>query len=415
MKTGSVFWGAVIGLGVAGASAIAWAQIEGGDRGVAPIDSSSSFEVTGIRVDISAKTADAARTGGWREAQRKGWRMLSQRLTGAPSSLPDGTLDSIVSGIVVEDEEIGPNRYVARLGVLFDRARAGQMLGVGGPALRSPPMLVIPVQVSGGVAQVFEHRTEWQKAWARYRTGNSAIDYVRPSGTGPDALLLTASQVERPGRTWWRTLLDGFGASDVLVPRVTVMRQWPGGPIIGSFEARYGPDNRLISTFALRVANAEALPALMDAGVRRMDEVYEGALRSGILRPDPTLMFEPPVLDEETLEESLPAEEAPVFEFPATAAGSVVSVQFDTPTVGSVSAGEAVLRAIPGVRSAATTSLALGGTSVMRVAYDGDITSLTNALTARGWQVDGGGTVLRIRRSAPSPVAAPPAGGVTPP
>jgi hypothetical protein len=408
----TLIWGGAGLLAIAGAGSLAIAQIEGGDRGVAPIDSSGSFEVSGVNVDVYAKTSEAARMGGWREAQRRGWRMLSQRLGGGGGLLPDGTLDSIVSGIVVEDEEIGPNRYVARLGVLFDRARAGQLLGVGGRSLRSPPLLVIPVQVSGGVAQVFETRTEWQKAWARYRTGNSAIDYIRPSGTGPDALLLTASQIDRPGRGWWRTLLDGFGAADVIIPRVTLTRQWPGGPVIGSFEARHGPDNRLISRFALRVARADAIPALMDAGVRRMDEVYEGALRSGILRPDPMLTFEPPVAPgEEELLEELPVEDIGALDpFSQPASGSVISIQFDTPNVQSVSAGESTLRSVPGVRSAATTSLALGGMSVMRVQYDGGVPGLAAALTARGWQVQQGEGVLRISRtaaSAPPPPAAP--------
>jgi hypothetical protein len=132
-----------IGLGLAAAAlagaAVVRAQIEGGARGAAPVDSSSSFEVNGIRVDVSANTADAARLAGWRLAQRKGWALLSQRLTGSAQTLPDGTLDSLSSGIVVEQELIGPNRYIARLGVLFDRERAGSILGVATQTLRSPP------------------------------------------------------------------------------------------------------------------------------------------------------------------------------------------------------------------------------------------------------------------------------------
>jgi hypothetical protein len=201
-----------------GVAAVVYAQLEGGERGVAPIDSSGSYEVGGIHVDVAGKTADEARIGGWREAQRKGWKMLWGRVNGQPSAaapgLPDSTLDSIVGGIVVEDEEIGTSRYIARLGVLFDRARAGQLLGVRGQTMRSPPMLVIPVIWSGATPQTFEMRTEWQKAWARFRSGGSPIDYVRPSGTGSDPLLLNVAQARRPGRTWWRMLLDQYGAAD---------------------------------------------------------------------------------------------------------------------------------------------------------------------------------------------------------
>ena len=95
-------------------------------------DSSGSFEVSGVDVDVRGKSAEAARLGGWRLAQRKAWGMLAQRLAGRSSSLSDSALDGLVTGIVVENEQIGPNRYVARLGVLFDRGRAASILGVGG-------------------------------------------------------------------------------------------------------------------------------------------------------------------------------------------------------------------------------------------------------------------------------------------
>ncbi len=386
------------------------AQIEGGDRGVAPIDSSGDFEVTGVAVDVAAKTPEAARYGGWRVAQRKAWAQLSSRLGAGGAGVSDGTLDQLVSAIVVEREQIGPTRYVARLGVLFDRGRVGSLLGIATGATRSAPMLVIPVQYSGGVGQVFEARTQWQQAWARYRTGNSIVDYVRPAGTGADPLILNAGQVSRPGRRWWRAVIDQYGASDVVIPVVRLYRQYPGGPVVGAFQARWGPDNRYLGGFSLRVGSAAGLPQLLDAGVARVDALYQGALRSGVLRPDPTLLPPPsptptatptPTLD--TVIRSLPADGS----IPA-GAGIAVTIQFETPDAAAVAATEAAVRGLVGVRSATTTSLALGGVSLMRVAYDGDPAALAASLQARGFQVTGGGQSLRIRRGAPAPTAAPP-------
>ena len=389
------------------------AQIEGGaERGVSPIDSSSSFEVTGIQVDVAAKTADAARYAGWRDAQRKGWKALWSRTHAgaAAPQLSDSALDAIVAGVVVENEQIGPTRYIARLGVLFDRARAGQILGVSGQIMRSPPLLVIPVQWSGAAPQSFETRTEWQKAWARFRTGSSAIDYVRPTGTGSDPLLLNASQAGRPGRIWWRMLLDQFGAADVLVPTVKLSRMWPGGPVIGRFSAHYGPDSKLLGEFTLRVERSELLPQLLDSGVQRLDELYVTALREGRLRPDPSLVIEDPVEAEE-MEEAVEAADIPEIVTPDVAQGTTsVTVQFVTPDVAAVNATEAQVRGLPGVSGAATTSLAIGGTSIMRVVYRGDTAALRLALQARGWQVEEAGGVLRIRRgggASPSPSATP--------
>ena len=58
----------------------AYAQIEGG-RGVAPVDSSGDFEVSGVDVDVAARTAQAARLGGWRLAQRKGGKKAAACFT----------------------------------------------------------------------------------------------------------------------------------------------------------------------------------------------------------------------------------------------------------------------------------------------------------------------------------------------
>ena len=397
---------AMLGLG-----AIVYAQIDGGDRGVAPLDSSGSFEVTGINVDVAARTGEAARLGGWRMAQRKGWAMLWAKTHGGSGGAPglsDSALDAIVAGIVVDDEQISTNRYVAKLGVLFDRARAGQILGISGNITRSAPLLVVPVQWSGGTPQSFESKTEWQKAWARFRSGSSSIDYVRPSGSGPDPLLLNYGQTLRPGRLWWRSLLDQYGAADVLVPQVRLERMWPGGPVIGHFVARFGPDNREITSFALRVNTSDAIPAMFDEAVRRIDSAYAGALAMGMLRPDPSLVFETPIDPSElmaNITDALPIEgAADVVENGSLSVGSssTYTIQFDTPDVGSVTSMEASVRSVPGVKSTNTTSLALGGISVMKVTFDGDIAALRSALGARGFRVEEGGGTLRIRRSAPA-------------
>lgn len=376
-------------------------------------DSSGSFEVSGVEVDVRGKDAESARLGGWRLAQRKAWTMLGQRLRGQGSSLGDSALDGMVTGIIVEREQIGPNRYVAKLGVLFDRNRAASALGVAAQMTRSPPMLLIPLQVSGGAHRVFEGNSAFLDGWKRFRTGNSAIDYVRPGGSGPDRLLMNAGQVARRGRGWWRSILDQYGADDVLIPAVELRRSYPGGPIVGVFTAGHGPDNRRIAQFVLRVNDGNALPALIDAGIQRIDKAYQDALRSGVLRTDRLLVTEPPK-PEIPVEET--GEEAPLepTDVPVVTTGSAFTVQFDTPSVAALNSGESAVRGVPGVTSASTTSMALGGISVMRVTFEGSQTSLTAALRARGWQVEEGPGVLRIRRGGGGAPAAPSTPASTP-
>jgi len=383
---------------------ILYAQLEGADRGIAPVDSTSNFEILGVEVDVAAESAEKARIEGWRRARLRGWKMLWARTHNRPvaqaPTLPESVLGGIVSGIIIEQEQIGPTRYIARLGVLFDRARTGQMLGVQGLVRRSAPMLVIPVMRTGSSTYSFEFRNEWQRAWAQFRTAGSPIDYVRPTGSGIDPLLLNVAQTRRRGRGWWRMLLDQYGAADIVIPEVELRRAYPGGPAVGIFTARYGPDNQYLGRFVLRVRSGAAIPRMLDEGVRRLDRLYASALDRGLLRPDPTLVIiAPPLppLPEEEMEDPLLEEGLP--QVPAVAAAASYNLQVPTPDAGAVQQAEISVSRVNGVTSAITTSLALGGTSIMRVSFVGDSAALQAALQAQGWRVEVvSGNTLRLSR-----------------
>jgi len=383
---------------VLGLAGLAIAQIEGSDRGVPPIDSSANYEVGNVAVDVSGKTAEQARTFGWRLAQRRAWKMLWAKVNNQPEgnapNLSDGALDAMVAGIEVEDEQIGAHRYIAHLGVLFDRSRSAQALGQAQAGIRSVPMLVIPVMWSGGVPQSFEHRTEWQKAWARFRSGGSPIDYVRPVGNGLDPLILNAAQAGRPGRGLWRKLLDQYGASDIVVPIVQIIRQYPGGPVVAHFAALHGPDGEVIARFDLTAADSQQLPRMLDQGVQRIDEAYAAALRDGQLRTDASLELEPPPPPE--LPEEAAVESDSAIALPGAA--STFLVQVDTPDDPALVQVQASLRAIPGVKTVATDSVALGGISILRVGYDGDAQVFRTALASAGYNVQDTGGGLRLTR-----------------
>jgi hypothetical protein len=184
----------------------------GGDRGIQAVAASTDIEVSGISVDVQGKNPEDARLNGWKKAQRLAWEKIDG------PDISDAQLEGLVSAIVVEQERLGPRRYIARLGVIFDRARAGGLLGREGERAHSAPMLLLPVTISGGTQTMFEVRNPWQRAWAESQMGASAIDYVRPSGAGGESLLLTYGQTGRRSRAWWNDILDEFGAADVLIP-----------------------------------------------------------------------------------------------------------------------------------------------------------------------------------------------------
>jgi len=388
-----------------GISGVIYAQLETADRGILPLDSSNTLEIGGIHVDVGGADAQSARYAGWRIAQRQGfkalWAKMHHATVAQAPSLPDGTLDQIVSSINVEREQIGPNRYIADLGVLFDRARAAQYLGVeGGQVQRSAPMLLIPVTITAGTATSVELRNGWQRAWAQFRTSQSPITYVRVSGMGSDALLINAPQTRRPGRGWWRNLLDMYGATDILIAEVQLQRLYPGGPARARFIARHGPDNEIVGGFTLTAPNSDAVPAMMAQGAQRMDQLFAQALAAGRLTRDSSLDQPPPLVLPDLSTETKPA--APVN------ATNAFQIQVTGNNVTVYNFAMAHLRTLPGIASASPQQINPGGTSYVLVTFKGDISQLAAALTARGWIVDFSGTVIRIHASSDKPPALPP-------
>ena len=398
----------VIALGVSG---VIYAQLETADRGILPLDTSNTLEIGGIHVDVAGADAQSARYAGWRMAQRQGFKALWAKMHNAPISqapdLPDGTLDQIVSSINVEREQIGPLRYIADLGVLFDRARAAQFLGVeGGKVERSAPMLLIPVTVSGGTATSVELRNAWQRAWAQFRAAQSPIDYVRVSGMGSDPLLVNAAQTKRPGRGWWRNLLEMYGATDILIAEVQLQRLYPGGPARGRFIARHGPDDEIIGGFTLTAPNSDGIPAMMAEGARRIDALYAQALAAGQLSRDPSLDLPPPPILPQLTETRPAAPASLVNSFQVQVTGNNVTVY---------NFAMAHLRTMAGVESASPQQINPGGTSYILVTYKGDISQLAAALSSRGWVVDFAGTVVRMHSNSDKPPALPPPPVQSPP
>jgi len=288
---------------------------------------------------------------------------------------------------------------------LFDRARAAQFLGVeDGEVRRSAPMLLIPVTVTAGTETSVELKNAWQRAWAEFRTSQSPIDYVRVSGLGVDPMLVNAAQTDRPGRGWWRNIIDLYGAADILVAEVQLQHIYPGGPARARFIAHHGPDNEIVGGFTLTTQSSAGIPAMMAEGARRMDELFSTALAAGRLERDPSLNLPapPPQPVEEKPVDVKPTNVASAFQVQINAGGDVNIYNF----------AMAHLRTMGGIESATPQLINPAGVSYVLVTYRGSIGQLAGALSGRGWIAEtSGGNVVRIRSASgkPPPLPPPPA------
>jgi hypothetical protein len=360
--------------------------------------------VGGIAVDVEGKNADEARANGWREAERLAWPLLWNRMSGEPAAaapkLNDAAVDSMVSAIEIEQEQIGrgggPTRYIARLAVVFDRARAASRLGKYAQYMTSPPLLVLPVLQDAAVRQAHEVQSPWLKAWARLRAGETPIDYVRIQPAPADILLLNAWQAERRHLSMWRDIVDRYQVADVVIPELILDRRWAGGPVSGLLIVRYGTAGHELGRVRL-VNRGGDVDALMDEGVRQADRLYRAALREGRLVGDPALIG-----DEAELMTVAGPEIGAV---PQVAEQFRLTLKVQTEAGQAAGSVEARLRSIPGVVSVRTVSFAPGGDSVVEVGAGVDLETLRHALDAAGWRIEG--DRLRPRRPDEAPLPPP--------
>ena len=357
----------------------------------------NAYAVGGIDVDVTAKSVDDARRMAWTEAMRRAWPILWSRLAGQPEEqaprLSDGQIDGIVAGIESQGERFSATRYIARLGVVFDRSRAAEYIG-GVARTQSPPLLLLPLLIDGGAAQVTQQKTPWREAWARWQGNVTPIDYVLPAGNPADNLWLSAAQVRRTDPAGWRSIITRFDTVDVLVAEARLTRLYPGGPIRALFIARHSPNGEELGRLALRVNSEAGLIRLLDEGVKGIDGLYAQALRDGRLRADKELAVDVAAIAAADVQiGTLP----PVTE--------TVLVAAITPDNASLIAAERLLRSV--ASDVLVRQVAVGGTSRLDIALPGGAAALREALALRGWALDPVGADLVLRR-LPAPAAPPP-------
>lgn len=367
-------------------------------------DSAGAYAVGGIAVDVTAKTTNDARIEAYHLAERQAWPLLWARLSGQPAGnaprLADGTIDDMVSGFEIQGEHFSSTRYIAKLGVVFDRGRVSGYYTTGSGATRSPPMLLLPVLIDGGVRVIYQAKTPWIAAWQRFRDAITPMDYVQAQGTPADNMLLTGYQPHRDDRPLWRNILNRFKAADVLIAEVKLDHDYPGGPVSATFIARHGPDATELGRFELRSGTGDGLNAMFDEGVRRTDAIYAEALRDGRLRSEPDLTA--PL-------EAMGAIDSDIGTLTEATPSGGTDADVGTPSARSWNEFEALLKATPTVAGVTLTSLSLGGTSHIVIRHSDSFDMLAYRLDQKGLRLAPSGGGLLLRRKLPGdPAIAPP-------
>ncbi|MBJ7415403.1 MAG: DUF2066 domain-containing protein [Niveispirillum sp.] len=190
------------------------------------------FTVRDVGVDISSGNANVARDQGVREAQRKAFDLIFDRLTvdGARTALPpvpSDVIERMVQSFEIQEERTSATRYVGKLAIRFNAAALRTYLRANNVVyaeVRSKPTLVLPIDQTGGTPVLWQAGTAWRQAWADLAPRQGGLVPVTvPFGEAADVSDIGVEQALAGDAAALRRIADRYGAGDVAVVVVSGM------------------------------------------------------------------------------------------------------------------------------------------------------------------------------------------------
>lgn len=175
------------------------------------------FTVSGVDVDVTAVSANAAKQQAISQASRQAFQTLLERLT-APSDrsrLPKVDGNDYVSYYDIDQERRSSVRYIATLTIHFNASSVRQLLKANNIAVVIRiihPVVVLPVYKAGGNTTLWDGPNPWRAQWTQ--PGLTAqVALVVPG----DGALPTVDQALNGDGPSLNALSARFHASQVLV------------------------------------------------------------------------------------------------------------------------------------------------------------------------------------------------------
>ncbi len=215
-----------------------------GVSGQARAQGDDVFAARGVPVDATAETAAAARIRAVAEGQRRGLRIVFERLALAEdvAKLPrpnDRQIDALVQAFEVDKERTSAVRYLAELTVRFkpDEMRALlQQAGIRFAETASRPVVVLPVVQAPPVqsprpaaanappppAPVLWHEDNaWRRVWADQPGNLGLVPLIVPIGDLADAEAIDAAAALAGDPAKLAAIAQRYRAGEVIVSVLT--------------------------------------------------------------------------------------------------------------------------------------------------------------------------------------------------
>ena len=173
-----------------------------------PAEARNPYEVTGVKVDATAKSASEARDIAIRQGLAKAFRMLVTRSVPAGEASrvptpPPAELDAMVASFGVDKEKRSATRYLAELSVTFKSEVVRDLFArqsVRYSESLSQPVLIIPIWTGAdGETHLWGGKNLWRQGWEPLTLGSDAVvPVVLPKGAQTDMRTVSLEVAQEP-------------------------------------------------------------------------------------------------------------------------------------------------------------------------------------------------------------------------
>jgi hypothetical protein len=248
-------------------------------------DADDVFVIEGVRVDITAANAVAAREQAFNQAQQDAFEQLAESLLSdkqlnsfQPPDVP--TISSFVRDYEITDEQLSSVRYIGTYTFRFDKRAVRNYISRGGftfTDLSSKPVLMLPFYKDGRTEILWGDENPWLAAWNAKGSVSNLVPVRAPIGDAADMADVSDAQSMTYIPSNLRRMMGRYHAGSVIV--AVAQPQWGAGgeaaPLeklqIKVYTTTGTPE--LVSTIDITADDLRgAKDTLYAAGVRRVRE-----------------------------------------------------------------------------------------------------------------------------------------------
>jgi len=247
------------------------------------------FTVSGVRVDVTAESAVAARTQAFEKAQQEAFKMLAERLLpeeDAKTFEPPATttISPMVKDFEITGEQLSRVQYIGTYTFRFKDHAIRNFFAdknVSFTDVRSKPVLILPFYQVGNKVVLWGEGNPWLAAWGRTDTKQGLVPVQIPIGDISDVGDVADSQALTYNSESLHKMISRYGAGEAII--VISQPKWQPPPAASAepesmdimiYRTDLGAP-AFVKTVNIAQTDRMGTETLYDAGVRMTRKTFQ--------------------------------------------------------------------------------------------------------------------------------------------